>query len=476
MLFLNIFIVLVSIMLAILSRKHYSKYKNEGQAAPFRIWLAMGDTVFGLIKNNFKLDKYKHELRKIHVVSPERAGRIFEWSGVKITSFCIVIITFFNICAISNYITKIWNKSFQDEDYRISREDYYGEVKTQSLYIKIGDEMEQYVINISPMQLSEEEFYLKAEDAFQEIDNTFSNMGVVSADVDLPESDRHNVFSISWKSHEPQIISSLGRVKTPLPKEEIEIKLTATIEYLDFCVERDFYLVIGENLSEKQRVREEIELSLETLDSLKPNDKYVEIPKDIMGYEVSMEKEENPSGKIFGAGVLFCLIFVVLSLGRLKDKVEERDKALVKIYPSFVNKMWLYLGTGMTVKASFGYIIKDWSRVKGLYWENILIREIEYTLNQIDTGYDEAAAYVACGERLGLPIYKKLMRLISQNIKMGTKDLRILMETQVEQLLEERKEYAKKQGEEASTKLIFPMVVLLMVVMVIIMIPAIMGM
>ena len=38
-----------------------------------------------------------------------------------------------------------------------------------------------------------------------------------------------------------------------------------------------------------------------------------------------------------------------------------------------------------------------------------------------------------------------------------------------------KKDYGKRQGEEASTKLLFPMIMLMAVVMVIVIIPAITG-
>ena len=41
--------------------------------------------------------------------------------------------------------------------------------------------------------------------------------------------------------------------------------------------------------------------------------------------------------------------------------------------------------------------------------------------------------------------------------------------------MEDRKEYAKKKGEKASTKLLFPMIILMTVVIVIIMFPAFVG-
>lgn len=83
--------------------------------------------------------------------------------------------------------------------------------------------------------------------------------------------------------------------------------------------------------------------------------------------------------------------------------------------------------------------------------------------------------YEQLGRRLELPEYYQLLQHISQHIRMGTKDLRNLMEQEMQQVLEKRRELAKKKGEEASTKLLFPMILLLVLVMVMIVYPAWVG-
>ena len=138
-------------------------------------------------------------------------------------------------------------------------------------------------------------------------------------------------------------------------------------------------------------------------------------------------------------------------------------------YPSFVNRLWLLLGAGMTVQTGIRQILsemeKDW----------LLRRELEYAMHQLDTGSEESWVYEQLGRRLELPEYYQLLQHISQYIRMGTKDLRNLMEQEMQQALEKRRELAKKKGEEASTKLLFPMILLLVLVMVMIVYPAWVG-
>ena len=105
----------------------------------------------------------------------------------------------------------------------------------------------------------------------------------------------------------------------------------------------------------------------------------------------------------------------------------------------------------------------------------VLKRELEYAVHQLDTGSEEAWVYEQLGRRLELPEYYQLLQQLSQHIRMGTKDIRNLMEQELQNSLEKRLEFAKKKGEEASTKLLFPMVVLLLLVMVIIVYPAFVG-
>ena len=65
------------------------------------------------------------------------------------------------------------------------------------------------------------------------------------------------------------------------------------------------------------------------------------------------------------------------------------------------------------------------------------------------------------------------MNHIHQNLRVGTQNLIHVLEEEVGISLEMRNEYMKKRGEEVSTKLLFPMMVLLLVVMFIVMLPAI---
>ena len=61
---------------------------------------------------------------------------------------------------------------------------------------------------------------------------------------------------------------------------------------------------------------------------------------------------------------------------------------------------------------------------------------------------------------------------MSQNLRKGTKGLTELLKLEARQAFEERKAQAKRLGEEAGTKLLLPMFLMLAVVLVIVIVPA----
>ena len=72
--------------------------------------------------------------------------------------------------------------------------------------------------------------------------------------------------------------------------------------------------------------------------------------------------------------------------------------------------------------------------------------------------------------------YVRLGALLSQNLRKGTKGLTQLLKTEALQAFEDRKANARRRGEEAGTKLLLPMFLMLSVVLVIVIVPAFLSM
>ena len=69
----------------------------------------------------------------------------------------------------------------------------------------------------------------------------------------------------------------------------------------------------------------------------------------------------------------------------------------------------------------------------------------------------------------------KLASLLEQNRRTGIANLRTLLKAEMNAAWEERKNMARRQGEEAGTKLLGPLFLMLIIVMVVIIVPALMS-
>ena len=68
--------------------------------------------------------------------------------------------------------------------------------------------------------------------------------------------------------------------------------------------------------------------------------------------------------------------------------------------------------------------------------------------------------------------YTRLCSLLTQNIRKGNSELLLILKEEALKATTERLDQARKKGEQAGTKLLIPMMMMLAVVMILIMIPA----
>ena len=83
--------------------------------------------------------------------------------------------------------------------------------------------------------------------------------------------------------------------------------------------------------------------------------------------------------------------------------------------------------------------------------KNAAYEEICYTWNEIQDGVGERKAYENFGNRCALWQYKRLASLLTQNLRKGSSELTELLSKESELAMEQRRNLAKRLGEEAGT-------------------------
>ena len=194
---------------------------------------------------------------------------------------------------------------------------------------------------------------------------------------------------------------------------------------------------------------------------------YASLPSEIdeipLNYSIKHEKR-NPLFLFLGISVCL-LLFFAAQKDELKE-AEARKELILSEYPFVIQKMSLYLAAGMTIRNIWIKIVEESNKTLPIY------EEMNITANELQSGVPEMKAYLSFAERTKVPEIVRFAALLTQNLKKGSTKLNELLEREAEEAFETRKRKAKKMGEEAGTKLLLPMGLLLLDVMLIIMRPA----
>ena len=181
----------------------------------------------------------------------------------------------------------------------------------------------------------------------------------------------------------------------------------------------------------------------------------------------------NSRGLILIAmAVLIGILLYALEIQNQGKEKEEKKRQMLLDYPEIVNKMTLFIGAGMTVKRAWEKIVEDYERQKELLGKRYAYEEMKKVCHETKSGVTEAESYEKFGRRCDIQVYIRFGALLSQNLRKGTKGLTQILKQESLQAFEERKARAKRLGEEAGTKLLLPMFLMLAIVMVIVIVPA----
>lgn len=335
--------------------------------------------------------------------------------------------------------------------------------------------------------------YTKKE-ADQVFDSIISNIGdrirkdnpsltEVRTDLDLITWLSEEGVKIRWSSEEPDLIDSFGHIRTgEIPKEGVSIYLNA---YLSAGVHKAHYQISMKlyppELSEKERLKEGLRCQIQTWDDLQKMKEGLQLPGEFQGktlhYRVGTSSNSNYRALPI-LGILLAFLFYARDQKAAQDKKKKRSQELLSDYAEIVFKLKVFIGAGMAVSAAWENIVSDYERRlgQGRIKPRAAYEEMHDTRRQMECGVSEGQAYLDFGKRCQLQPYLKLSCLLEQNRKTGTRNLNNLLEAEMADAWEQKKAMARRLGEEAGTKLLLPLFLMLGIVMVIIMVPAMMSM
>lgn len=153
----------------------------------------------------------------------------------------------------------------------------------------------------------------------------------------------------------------------------------------------------------------------------------------------------------------------------LFNKVNRKRMAIRMDFPDFVNKLALLVNAGMTVQSAWEKAALGTEKTAPLY------RELNTAMQDIKAGKPEYRAYEEFAKRCRTPEITRFISVILQNIRKGNSELVPILRVFSAECWEMRKNTARRYGEEASVKLLLPMILMFLAILLIVGMPAVIS-
>lgn len=340
-----------------------------------------------------------------------------------------------------------------------------------------------YSITLEETKPTAEEADTCFQKAKEEIDNNFCREGEtlshVTEMVNLKESYADGLVKAKWYFDDYAVVQPDGVfLEEGLSEEGTIIGVEAELSCGEY---RELYAfsfrAYPRKKTQADAILAEVKKALEEQQAREGVSQLV-LPAEVSGIKLSWsEKKEHLAGKLLLMELLVLILIPIIKKERQRQEEKKRKELFLLDYPDIVSKITVLMGSGMSLKQSWKQISARYieKRQKNKLKVRLAYEEMVKTNREIQDGESERLAYQKFGERAGVYAYYRFVRILIQNLQKGTRGLCELLKQESEMAFEERKLLAKKMGEEAGTRMLIPLILMMGIVMAIVVMPAIIG-
>lgn len=399
-----------------------------------------------------------------------RKGRLSRY-GKEYGKYAACVISGFALYGVSETAGKIGDPV---RDGVLYRNEYGGGDRQYELLVEgLENGKEQVQVTVPERKMSEAEIRRELPGIMDcltgEILGENLSLSKVQSDLKLIRTLTKYGLSVDWQSEDPEAISDMGLIGSEVPEGGKTVMLRAGLMSGSAVTWVEVPVTV---FPAKETSGEAFASLLGDLAEKDLETGQVVLPESFGGRTLYYRSADGGGN----GGLIFLGIAAALCLF-LKEKSDEKeakkkweDRMLLD-YPELLSNFVVLTGAGYPVRQAWKKQVVD-AESKNTVSFHPVYREMRTALNQMETGMPEIRAYGEFGRRIGLGCYIKFASLLGSGVSTGGKDLRRLLEGEMETAFRQRKELALRKGEEASTKLLIPMFLMLGVVMVMVVAPA----
>ena len=340
-------------------------------------------------------------------------------------------------------------------EYDIETSDYSGPVE----------------IVVEDKTLSDEEIEQLFHEAIEEIDGSILGENVSLDEIIKPINPRRSYCNkrvkATWEFGDGDVIMPDGQIDyTRVEKSQIiPVSVLLKCEKQEYLYSFDLQ-VMPPKVSSRGAIEAYVNKYIGENESTE-----VYLPGEVGSEKINWKLPKNYDGLILMVlGVIFIIMMPYIDGYMRQKEVAARQQQMELEYPNIVGRLAIYIGVGLGIRDAIKRIGMSYENenIENCYGKKIMVE----LSRELQDGVSEYVAMEHMANKSNNKNYKKLALLLQQTGRQGNEKLVEALEREDVLAFEMRQNNAKKAGEEASTKLLFPMVGLFVVIMIMVIVPA----
>ena len=349
---------------------------------------------------------------------------------------------------------------------------------TEHLQVQIGEDKTPIDVTVAAVPYDRKEEQTRIREASKNLETIFlgqnTSLDHVTMDLHMPTQIGDSEVAVQWYLDSWKYLEPGGTLKNEGLEEPVWIQVQALLSFGEenLTWNRTIQICPPEAPDTAMMVRM---LQYQLQECQAGYEETVQLPVEVSEQAVTWypQRDTRWLWTTLLTGAALCGLWT----GKKREDEQRQQKYERKMqlaYPDIVNRLSLYMGAGISIRHAWERIIRGYEKQRQMTGNSEdAYEQMKLALRQMQNGVAETVAYEQFGMDCRLSSYLKLGTLLSQNLRLGTGNLAEMLKAEAKDAFEDRKALARKIGEECESRLLLPMLLMLLNILIMIMYPAV---
>lgn len=346
---------------------------------------------------------------------------------------------------------------------------------TLTLTGKEGSVEKDFSFSVPARDYTPEEAEALLSSALSQVESAYEG-SVIASDLSLPQ--KAGAVRLSFSSLTPSLMRSDGTLQASPGQERQTILLQVRASLAGTRKEAvlKLYLASAQELSLSERA----DLLIESIQGGRyTGQESLALPSQTEQGDAASFTREKSDAKYLWV-ILFLLIpgiVLVSQNSKYKQLWKTRLQKIDAAFPEFLEELSIVMGAGMSLTLAFQRLASDYRKERARSGElDPLYEEVGKTGRELSQGVSMREALDHLSARVPLKEVRQFTSLLCQSMKRGDRYMLEKLREMSRHAQKTRSQNVRRKMEEADTRLLFPLVLMLIAVLMMVLTPALLTM